>query len=231
MQNLTDAGEPTATKPSVLNAAQALRADALIRGTILSFSTGKEVVNQGGHHAEFSRITMRVALEAQSTMDGEVIAIADGAAQIRVRQTPQLTTVLSEDEVMGLMEQAIDESISVIVGAVEKWQTHLDSRPRIKLTISTDADPALVELDGILVGTTPLAGYEVYKGDHVLRIGKPGYYDLTKRILFEQDSSIEVPMLKVQLDADEMAEVLKTVRLHVFQGGPGFLIHALDTSE
>lgn len=230
-QDLTDAGQPTTAKPSVLHAAQALRADAIIRGSILSFSAGKQLVNQGGHRADLSTLTLRVSLEAQDVIDGSVIALSDGAAQFTVRQTDMLQTVLSEDEVLGLLDQAVGEAYAEVRDSLESWQVARAERPKVQLFVKTDADPALVEIDGILVGSSPLEGYAVYKGDHVIRIGKPGYYDMTKRILFEQDTSIEVPMLKVQLSADEMAEVLKTIRLSVFAGEPGFIINAIHTTQ
>ena len=217
--------------PSVLHAAQALRADMIIRGSILSFSTGKQIIRQGGHVADISRVTLRVSLEALSAVDGEVIAIADAAAQIPIRQTPEVENIMSEDEVLGLMEQAIGDSYAQIGRDLSAWRATQEARPRVRLTVTTDADPALVEIDGILVGTSPLTEHEIYKGDHVLRIGKPGYRDLTKRILFAQDTAIEVPMLKTQLNADEAAEVLKTIRLHVFQGEPGLIIHNIGIDD
>ena len=228
-QNLTDAGTRTDIRPSVLHAAQALRADAVIRGSILSFSTGKQMVNQGGHQADLSTITLRVALEALDVIDGSVIALVDGAARMKVRQTAQLSTQLSEDEVLGLLDQAIHEAYGRVRDSIRTWQGFRASRPKVQLSVSTDADPALVEIDGILVGSTPLDGHEIYQGDHVIRIGKPGYYDLTKRIVFDQDLSISVPMLKVELSADELAEVLKTIRLHIFQGEPGFILNTIQT--
>ena len=228
-QSLTDAGTPTDARPSVLHAAQALRADAVIRGSILSFSTSKQMVNQGGHKADLSTVTLRVALEALDVIDGSVIALEDGVARMKIRQTAQLSTQLSEDEILGLLEQALQEAYGGVRDSMRTWQVAQASRPKVQLSVSTDADPALVEIDGILIGSTPLEGYEIYRGDHVIRIGKPGYYDLTKRIVFEQDMSITVPMLKVELSADEMAEVLKTIRLHVFQGEPGFIINTIQT--
>ncbi len=87
----------------------------------------------------------------------------------------------------------------------------------------------MVEIDGILIGTTPIENFEIYKGDHVLTIGKPGYRDITKRILFESDARVEVPMLRTELTADELKEVLESMRMHVFLGEPGLVIHQLNT--
>lgn len=44
---------------------------------------------------------------------------------------------------------------------------------------------------------------------------------------FEQDTAIEILILKIHLDADEAAEALKAIRLHVFQGEPGCVIRIL----
>src|SRR5450759_54685 len=46
--SLTDNDKKTSVKPSFLRAAQAVNADAFLRGNLLSYSPGKEVVNQGG---------------------------------------------------------------------------------------------------------------------------------------------------------------------------------------
>ncbi|MFA5043336.1 MAG: hypothetical protein WC567_05045, partial [Kiritimatiellia bacterium] len=59
--SLTDNDKKTSVKPSFLRAAQAVNADAVLRGNLLSYSPGKEVVNQGGLKTEFQTLTLRVA--------------------------------------------------------------------------------------------------------------------------------------------------------------------------
>jgi len=223
-----DKGKKTPTRPSFIQAAQALRADAVIRGSVLSFSTGKRVVNQAGYHADFSTLTLRVALEALDPTDGSVIAMADGKAETSVRQTAELQTVLSEDDILGLLDKAINAALPDLEAGLQKRAELQRKRERVKLSIKTSADPALVEIDGILVGSTPVEGLEIYKGDHVLTIGKPGYQDITKRIMFEKDTSIEVPMIRVQLTASELKEVLEKMRMHVVIGEPALIIHTED---
>ena len=70
------------------------------------------------------------------------------------------------------------------------------NQPVIALSVKTSADPALVEIDGVLVGVTPLEKFTIHKGDHVFTVGKPGYRDVSKRILFEKDTAIDVPMIR-----------------------------------
>lgn len=223
-----DQGERTPTKPSFLQAAQALRADVVLRGSLLSLSSGKQIVNQGGHQAEFATFSVRVALEALDAKDGAVIAAADGVARQPFRQTESLKTVLGEDDLFQLMEKSVAEAIPALEKSLAARAEQAKSRPTIKLSVKTTEDPAMVELDGLLVGTTPIEGLEVYRGDHVLAVGKPGYQQVTKRILFEKDTSVEVPMLREQLTADELAAIYEKIQLKVIQTDPGVIIHTIE---
>jgi hypothetical protein len=226
--NLTDDGKPTATKPSFLHAAQVLRADVVLKGAVQAFSVGKQAVNQGGYKADFSTLSLRIGIEALDAVDGAVIAMADGVAQEKMRQTDSLQTVLGEDEAIGLMQKAVASAIPKLQAALAKRSEQQKGRTIVKLNIKTSADPAMVEIDGILVGTSPLAGFEVYKGDHVLTVGKPGYRDITKRILFERDSAIEIPMLRTQLSAEELKEIIEKARVNMIIGDPGITVLPLQ---
>lgn len=223
-----DSGRSTPTKPSFLQVAQALRADAVLRGNLISFSPGKRTVNQGGYNVEFATLSVRVGLEALDAIDGAVIAVADGVAQTQVRQTATLQTELGEDEILNLLDEAVSKAVPQLEHALLARAEQQRNRPTVRISVQTTADPALVEINGILVGTTPLEDFEIYQGDHVLTVGKPGYRDVTKRILFEQDARVEVPMLRTELTADELKEVLESMRMHVFLGEPGIVIHRLD---
>lgn len=224
----TDKGLPTPTRPSFLQAAQSLRADAVVRGVILSSSTGKEVVDQGGYRTEFVRVNMRVALEALNATDGSVLAMAEGKATRSLRQTRETQTVLSEDDLLQVLDEAIAQAVPDLLAELQKRARAQEERPKVKLSVKTSDDPALVEIDGILVGTTPLENFEVYAGDHVLTVGKPGYQDVTKRILFTSDTSIEVPLIRVKLTPEELKEILEKMRMHVVVGEPALVIHTIE---
>jgi hypothetical protein len=223
-----DQGELTPTKPSFLQAAQALRADVVLRGSILSLSSGKQLVKQGGYEADLSTLSVRVGLEALDATDGSVIAASDGVARHSVRQTANVQTLLGEDDVLMLMEKAVNEAVPALEKALTARAEQQKQRPTIKLAIKTTEEPAMVEIDGILVGSTPIEAIEIYKGDHVITIGKPGYQQVTKRILFEQDSRIEVPMLREQLTAEELARIYEKIQLKVIQTDPGVIVHTWE---
>ncbi|MFH0880184.1 MAG: PEGA domain-containing protein [Lentisphaerota bacterium] len=224
----TDSGKATPTRPSFIQAAQALGADVVIRGSLQSFSSGKNVVNLGGNKTEFAILSLRVSLEALDAVDGSVIAMADGVASEKIRQTEQNYTALSEEDAIGLMEKSIAQAIPDLKSSLDKRQAKLEARPKVKLSVKSNADPALVEIDGILVGSTPIENLEIYTGDHVFVVGKPGYRDITKRIMFEKDTTIEVPMMRTELSAEEMKDVLEKIRMNVMVGDPGLVIHTIN---
>lgn len=223
-----DQGEPTPVKPSFLQAAQALNADVVLRGSLVSLSTGKESIHLGGYATDRSTLTTRVSLEALDARDGTVLVVADGSAQQQFRQTEAQKTTLGEDDVLGLMEQALAKAVPVVEKALREQQEKLAARPRVKLSVKTDDDPAMVELDGLLVGSTPLEGFTAYQGDHVLTVSRPGYQQVTKRVLLEKDTSVQVSMLREKLTADELKDIYEKIELKVIDAEPGVIIGTLE---
>ena len=224
----TDMGRPTPTRPSFLHAAQALDADVVLRGSLMTFSTGKRVIRQGGYDVDFVTLALRVGLEALDAVDGSVIAMTEGQSSAQFRQTGEDFSVISEDDALNLMSKALAQASLSLRTALDQRQAAQAARPKVKLSVKTSADPALVEMDGILVGSTPLENFEVYAGDHVLTLGKPGYRDITKRILLEKDTAIEAPMMRTELSAEEMKDILEKIRLNVIAGDPGLIIHTIS---
>jgi hypothetical protein len=221
--------QDTEAEPSFLRAAQQLNADVVLRGHLMSLSSSRSSVHQGGYTAYLDEFSVRVGIEALDTRDGSVLAAADGVAARKFRQTENVQTTLGEDDVLMLMEGAMRETIPAIKEALTRKQDEFKNKPKVKLSITTTADPALVEIDGLLIGSTPLVDFEVYQGDHTITIGKPGYRDLSKRILLEKDSRIEVPMLRTELTADEIKGVLDNSRVNLYQGiEPGFIIQTVE---
>lgn len=211
-------------RPSFLRAAQAVNADVVVRGILQGLSTGKTSVRQGGYAADFTTLTLRVGLEALDTVDGTVVAAVSGAAQEKVRQTENLKTVMGDEEVYAMLEKAVAKAAGELDKALAKRSEQLKARPVVKVYIKTSSDPALVEIDGLLVGTTPIEGLEVTRGDHVLTVGRAGYRDMSKRIVFDRDMKIEVPLLRTELTADEIKDVLNKARVNAIIGDPGITI-------
>jgi PEGA domain/Curli production assembly/transport component CsgG len=220
---------PNEAEPSFLRAAQQLNTDVVLRGSLLSLSSSRSAVHQGGYTAYLDDFTIRVALEALDTRDGTVLAAVDGAATRRFRQTDNVQTTLGEDDVLMLMESAMEETLPLLKEALAKKQDEFKNKPTVKFTITTDADPALIEIDGLLIGSSPITDFEIYKGDHTITIGKPGYREISKRILLEKNTSIQAPMLKTQLDADQIKEVLEKSSVNIYSGiEPALLIQTTD---
>ena len=206
--------EGKTASPSFIHAAQVLGADAVLRSSLLSFSTGKRKVDQGGYKTEFTTLSIRIVLEALDSVDGAVISMAEGVADTQVRQTQSVETSLSENDVLKILDEAFGKAVPELAKALEARKAKNASRRVLKLSIASNADPALIEIDGILVGTTPLKNHEIYEGDHVITIGKPGYQDINKRIAFKKDTEIQVPMLRTQLTMEELKDVLEKMRYH-----------------
>jgi hypothetical protein len=87
----------------------------------------------------------------------------------------------------------------------------------------------MVEIDGLLIGSTPIDNFELYKGDHILSITKPGYQVITKRVLFEKDTLVEAPMLREDLTAEEKKQVLDNADINLIGSDvPGLIIHEVE---
>lgn len=227
---LKDGAKTTTLKPSFLRAAQSLNADAVLKGCLLSYSPGKEIVNQGGMKTEFTALSLRVMLQALDVRDGAIIATADGSASRTFRQSDVQQTVVGEDQLLDLMRDAVRKAVPALSKTLRDRFAAERSRPKVKLSVKTSADPALVEIDGMLIGTTPLVNFEVYAGDHILTVGKAGYQDVTKEMMLKADASIEVPIFRTQLSAEEVKQVLDKARINVVTGTlePAVVIGTVD---
>jgi hypothetical protein len=227
---LEDEGKSTSLKPSYLDAARALNTDILLRGSLMSFSTGKQEINQGGHHVTMANVSMTVAVQAQDVVDGSVIAMSTGNAKQGFRQTASVQTELSEDDVLDLMSKALDQAVPKVTDGVNKKVKELQKRERIMLSVASTEDPAMVEIDGVLIGSTPMENLPVYKGEHLFHVSRPGYESITKRISLNNNATIKVPMLRTDLSADEKAEILKSadLRAYMMDGKPDLLIQTID---
>jgi len=207
-------GKPSA-KSDLLRAAQALGADYVIRGSVTSFSTSRRAVDLKGYQTDFLRLDLGLAIEALDVRDGTVLKLIPGKASREYRQTKELNEQIGEGDVAEMIRAAVADAGSRLASAVTEMAEAGQKQPRVRIAVTTTADPALVELDGMLIGTTPLDGVEVYSGDHVLTVGKAGYHDVVSRVQMDRDLRIQVPLLKTELSADEAAEVIKSLRFAV----------------
>lgn len=204
----------TPLSPTFFNAARSLEGDALIRGSLLALSTTREKINQGDYETEFSTLNLRVMIQALNTVDGAVIALQEGKASRTFRQTSSVQTQIGEDALLDLYQQAI---AAAVPGLEKQLQGRLGKAATIKLWISTSADPAMIELDGILLGSSPVEGVEVLQGDHTLTVTRPGYESISKKLMLKNSMKITVPMLSNQLSAEERKEALSNMDLRLWK--------------
>lgn len=221
-----------AGEPLLIRAAQQVNADVLLEGRVQSFSTRRQQVNQGGYQSDHQELQMRIGIEARDTVSGSVVAMASGSTRQRLRQTAALQTQLGEEDLLVLLEQAIQDAAPELNRGIEAFQDQLANREKVLLSIQTEQDPALVEIDGLLMGSTPLTDLPVYKGDHVIVIGKAGHRDVVKRIQLNQDTQLSLSLIRTELDAEEVKEILSGARINAYLGlEPALLIEHIQTSE
>ncbi len=219
-------------RTSFIHAAQQLNADAVLRGRLLSLSTGKRQVNPDTRQqpVDFSTISLRVMVQALDPVDGTVLASSQGTVAQQYRQSVTEKTFLGEEELLQMYQMAIDKLMPLLLEGLSQKMKTVAERERVSVSIETNDDPALVELDGLLVGVTPMQNLQVYKGDHTLRISRPGYVAMTKRLVLDKDFKICVPMLRTDLSADERKEILNKAEMkaYLMDGQPHMIIHAIE---
>ena len=71
-------------------------------------------------------------------------------------------------------------------------------------------------IDGVLVGSTPMEYLDIYEGDHVITISRPGYVSFTKRMAVNGDLEITAPMLRTDVTAEERVKILSSAEMKVF---------------
>ncbi len=204
----------TPLSPTFFNAARTLNGDALIRGSLVALSTSKQKINQGGYQAEFITLNMRVMLQALDTVNGGVMAIEEGKATRKFRQTSNVQTEIGEDELLDLYQEAI---AAAVPGIEKQLKGKVNKSTKIKIWIATSADPAMIELDGILLGSSPVEGVEVLQGDHTLTVTRPGYETITKKLMLDSSMKITVPMISNQLSAEQRKEALSNMDLRLWK--------------
>lgn len=216
-------------RASFLHAAQMLRVDAVLAGSLLSFSTSSEHVNRGANEVDFIKLSLRVAVRALDAVDGSILAMGEGVAHKKVRQSASTTTSWGEEEMLELMGEAIAVASREMVPQLQKRIDSRKDRERANLTVLATDDPAMVELDGMLVGSTPMEDLQVYVGDHILRVSRPGYRTITKRFLITADVKITTPMFREELTALEEKEMIEKLDMEIFltNGEPDFWIQEL----
>lgn len=216
--------------PSFIHAAQTLRADAVLRGVLLSFSTERNSYTRGERAVDLLELSVTVMVQALDAIDGTVLAASRGSASSEFRRTANTETQLGETALMELLGDALESAVKDIDKDLSKRLKSRAERERVDISIASTEDPAIVEIDGVVVGSTPLEGLQVYKGDHTLVISRPGYVTMRKRLALDGPLKLTAPMLRTEITAEERLKILSGAEMKMFltNGQPDVWIQNLD---
>ena len=126
---------------TLLRSAQQLNADILLEGSIQSFSTRTESINQGGHAVEFQELQMRVGLEARDTVNGAVIAMSSGSGVVKIRQTANQQLQYGEGDILDLQEKAVREAVPGLVKSIQQHRDRLARRQSAQASLNAIPAP------------------------------------------------------------------------------------------
>ncbi len=203
---------------SVLRAAQMLNADIMVKPVLLVFAVSKEIIDINNQTTENINMQMKISIQALSPVDGSVVAMAEGGAKTSLRQTASVKKTMGDAEATQMIEESMKEAVPALLQKIKANQVAVAQKPVKKMTITTESDPALVEIDGLLVGSTPLKDYEVYEGDHAITVSKPGHRGLSKKINITKNVSIHIPMLRTELTAEEIRDLMSKAKVNIYSG-------------
>lgn len=141
-------------------------------------------------------------LQALDTVNGGVMAVEEGKASRKFRQTASVQIEIGEDALLDLYQEAI---AAAVPGIEKQLKGKLNDAGKIKVWITTSADPAMIEFDGVL------------PGDHILTVTRPGYETITKKLMLDSSMKITVPMISNQLSAEERKEALSNMNLRLWK--------------
>ena len=194
------ADEPTQAA-SALRLAQMMNADYLVFASLVSMGENRTSVQAYGQSQQQTVTTLRVALRVLEGGDGaqlygDVIAVNEKIAQNANIQ------VQAGDQLNSLLDRGAVELAGRVQGSMAKIEA---AKPAPKalanVTVTTTAEGATVEVDGVAVGTAPGA-FQLRPGVHRMRVAKEGYATWEKSVNVADGQVFNVAM---ELSAEGLA--------------------------
>lgn len=182
-----------AQEASALRVAQMMGADVLVFASLVSLGENKTSVQAYGTTQESVVTTLRVALrvldgDRGAQVYGDVIAVSEKIAQTAYLQ------VQTGDLVNTLLDRGAAELAGRVKGSVAKIEAARSAEPALaSVTMTTSAEGAAVEVDGVVVGTAP-GTFKIRPGVHEVRVTKEGYATWEKSVAFADGQTLAVPM-------------------------------------
>jgi hypothetical protein len=134
-------------------------------------------------------VALRVLEGEQGTqIYGDTIAVDE-----KVRQNANLQVQMG-DLVNTLLDRGATELAAEVQDSAEKIAAAKPAEPVLAtVTLTTPADGAAVELDGVAIGTAP-GTFRIRPGVHEVRVTREGYATWEKSIAFADGQTLDIPM-------------------------------------
>ncbi len=204
--------EGPSQEASALRTAQLMGADVLVFASLVSLGENKTSVQAYGLSQQQTVTTLRVALRvldggAGAQVYGDTIAVSE-----KIAQTANLQ-VQAGDLVNTLLDRGAVELAGRVKDSQAKIAAAAAAKPALaSVTVTSTAEGAAVEVDGVVVGTAP-GTFQVRPGVHEVRVTKEGYATWEKSVAFADGQTLAVPMelsaaglaRKGELEAQEIA--------------------------
>lgn len=182
LTDLIESGKAKTTVENIINSSSALRIAQLIQADYLIFvtinSAGQEkrkFKGQGtlvGTDTEITIHTLRIALKVLEgnqggSVYGDIVTVSEKVATLQNLETQ------STDLVNKLLDAGAIQIAENIADKVQSIRTvKVKSVPTVEFTIEANVEAATVELDGLVIGSTPLSRYKAPPGSHHIRVTK-----------------------------------------------------------
>ncbi len=186
------ADEPTQAA-SALRLAQMMNADYLVFASLVSMGENKTSVQAYGQSQQQTVTTLRLALRVLEGGDGaqlygDVIAVSE-----KIAQTANIQ-VQAGDQVNSLLDRGAVELAGRVQGSMAKIEAAKPAPTALaNVTVSTTAEGATVEVDGVAVGSAPGA-FQLRPGVHRMRVVKEGYATWEKSVNVVDGQTFNVAM-------------------------------------
>jgi len=205
------ADEPTQAA-SALRLAQLLNADYLVFASLVSLGENTKKVQAYGMAQEVATQNLRVALRVLEGSDGtqlygDTIKVSDSVAQ-----NPNMT-IEAGDQLNSLLDQGAVELAAAVGGSMETIEAA--TPPPVELasvSVSSTANGASVEVDGVAVGSTP-GTFQLRPGVHRMRLTKEGYATWEKSVNISDGQTLNIAMEMSGSGIDRKGELEAQARI------------------
>lgn len=188
---------------TVLRLSQLLNCDYFVVAVLTSFNENKKKFSGYGVERDIAEYVLRVSIKLSDAVnDGGSVYGDSVTVSEKIAQSANL-----QQDIGDMLDRMIDEaSVKIsenILERLKKLKKPAPSTDNVEFTVSCDVSGAVVELDGVAIGSAP-GSFKVKPGLHWIRVSKPRYADWERRVNIFPQQVLNVSMVKSDkgMDAD-----------------------------